>query len=136
MGRYFTSSTLAQRNTSASGFTLVEVMVALAIITAVVAVLYPVLRDSAARAQQINERAIAQLHLSSLYDQIGVTIPVQTGTHTGGFNSGHSWSITITPSNKIAAFEDLVPYKIDLTVSGNTNGAVLAGLSTLRLGSP
>ena len=113
------------------GFSLVEVLVALALLSGTLALSYQVLADRAVSARTIEARTIARLHLQSLTDQLGILITLDEGQQSGTFDDGYRWSVTVAPHEGAAKLPDFVTRHITLRVEWE-NGRALS-VSTQRL---
>ena len=98
------------------GFSLVEVLVALALLSGTLALSYQVLADRAVSARTIEARTIARLHLQSLTDQLGTLITLDEGRQSGRFDDGYHWSVTVTSQAQPGDLPDFVTRNITLRV--------------------
>jgi general secretion pathway protein I len=80
-----------------AGFTLVEVVVAFAIVTIVLAALYQAVAGAYRAYAQVQVReqtlALARAHLETL----GIEAPLQSGESTGTYTTGVAWHLTVEP---------------------------------------
>lgn len=87
-----------RRRRHSSGFALIEIVVALAILALSVAVLLDQISNGvvqASRADAINEAgALAQ----SLLARVGIELPLRQGELTGQFSSRYRWELRVTRS--------------------------------------
>jgi len=80
-----------------AGFTVVEVVVAFAIVTIVVAALYPAIAGayrSYARAQ-VREQTMALARAQ--LEAVGIEGPLQPGESTGRYPTGVAWRLAVEP---------------------------------------
>jgi len=80
-----------------AGFTVVEVVVAFAIVTIVVAALYPAIAGAYrgyARAQ-VREQTMALARAQ--LETVGVDGPLQSGESTGRYSTGVTWHLAVEP---------------------------------------
>lgn len=85
------------RATRSAGFTLIEVLVALAILSVSLAVLFEVFSDGLDRIGASESEMVAGSLAGSLLDEIGVTLPLRVGDQHGEFNNGFHWRLHIVP---------------------------------------
>lgn len=126
-------------NRREDGFTLIEVLVALAILSVSLAVLLIAFSDSLDRFSRSRSELIAVSLANSLTDQIGITIPLKVGDQTGEFKGGYAWRLHISPYGSADDQKawPISAYDITVTVSW-TEVARRRSMSfrTLRLGAP
>lgn len=79
-----------------AGFTLIEILVALAILGAAFAALMPVFSDSLSRVEQLRHKVAATSKAQSLLDQFEVDSVFRKGVLQGG-DAGLSWRIDTSP---------------------------------------
>lgn len=118
------------------GFTLIETVVALAILGLGLAVLIPVFGDVLDRNARADARATAASLAQSLLARLDNDLPLAPGTTTGRFDNGYRWEIAITPYGDDAdrGAWPLTPYQVLATVAwpaGQAERSVM--LTTLRL---
>ena len=117
------------------GFTLIEIIVALAILAVALGALFQSF-STGLRATAVTDRQAAAVMLAqSLLDRIGQDIPLAAGEQAGVADDGLRWSVTIVPSPLIApdrrADSPLLPFDVVVTVAGD--GGRPLTLATLRL---
>lgn len=119
-----------KRNTD--GFSLVEVIVALGILSTAALSLSTIARDSLAGVKQVEARylarAVADTQLVETYTQAA---PLEIGVTRGeALQMGQRfvWQRVVTQTDRPALFA------IEVTVSERESGTVMAQLSTLRRG--
>jgi type II secretion system protein I len=83
------------RRTSQSGFTLVETLVALAIVGLSSAVLFKVISDNLDRTRRMRDDALAMSRVESLLAQATAGTP--RAMH-GSFQDGSVWQVDVTPA--------------------------------------
>ena len=98
------------------GFSLLEVLVALAILSGVLAVTYPMLSGQAVFARTSEARTMARLHLRSTMDQLGITIPLTLGEQKGMLDDNYSWSVEIAPYSAAGALPEFDLRAVNVTL--------------------
>lgn len=79
------------------GFTLIEVVVALAVFALCISAVYEVFQSSLRRMHQSDRRALALLHAESLLSELRVR-PGPWSEHAGGhLADGFSWTVSVEP---------------------------------------
>jgi general secretion pathway protein I len=125
------------RKAYAAGFTLLEVLIAFAILAVALAALMQAFSHGINATRVAEERATAVMLARSVMDEVGRSIPLQEGQHTGDRESGLSWRLDIHPfeSSEIALDEDasLQLYAVNLSVLREET--VLAKIHSLRAGA-
>jgi type II secretion system protein I len=116
-----------------AGFTLIEILVALAIFAVSGAALLSIVSTSLDRGDNTSKRTIASLHLQSLLAEAGSTIPLQGGH--GSFDDGMAWQIRITPYREsVRSKAPLQEVVVEARVSWKDGDRVEGrSLQTLRL---
>lgn len=121
-----------------AGFTLVEVIVALAILALCLGVLLGVISHTAWQTAQAERLARAGLLAQSLLATVGTEMPIRAGETSGEFPDGFHWRVKTQPYGEGAKREQwpVGGYTVLVEVSWNDgfNGRSVA-LSTLRLGA-
>lgn len=82
---------------SESGFTLLEMLVALAILALALSVLFGMLSDGTRRTGEAEALADAGLHARSLLAKVGSEIPLQGGVTDGQLDNGFRWQVRVEP---------------------------------------
>ena len=80
-----------------AGFTLLEVIVALAILALSLAVIFPTVSNAVGRTAQSEALTQARLLAQSLLLKVGRDIPAGSGETTGEDGHGHRWRLQQTP---------------------------------------
>lgn len=80
-------------NGGEAGFTLVEVIVAFAILAITLGVLFPAISSSIGRTAQSDSITQARLLAQSLLAQVGRDIPAAPGEKAGEDDHGHRWRL-------------------------------------------
>lgn len=84
--------------TRAAGYTLIEVVVAFAVLGLALMLLLGTLSNGARQVRWSADAGRATLHARSLLDDVGIAIPVETGTTRGTFDDGrYRWALAIAP---------------------------------------
>ncbi len=78
------------------GFSLLESLVALAIITIILLALLQIGRNSAAQVKRAEEATVAASLAKTIFSSVGVEYPLKPGTQNGKFNSDWYWELIIT----------------------------------------
>lgn len=130
-----TGSPEPSRSRSSQGFTLIEVLVALAIVALALAALLQVF-GAGLRAVGTSERYLMATMLArSVLDDFGTEIPAAAGEWSGDIADGYRWTTRATPSQTIGAVKNgntlQVPLEVQVEISWN--GKPLTTLATLRL---
>jgi general secretion pathway protein I len=88
------------------GFTLIEVLIALAILSVAMVVLYGVMGDAAYRLARAHAESVAVAIARSKLEEVGVTIPPIVGDVSGTAQGGYAWELSIalhgTPEERVA----------------------------------
>ena len=83
---------------SQSGYTLIEVIVAFALLALALTLLLGTLSGAARQVGWAGDAGRAALHAQSLLDQQGIGEPIQPGERTGEFDDGrYRWTLGVTP---------------------------------------
>ena len=81
-----------------SGYTLIEVIVAFALLALALTLLLGTLSGAARQVGWAGDAGRAALHAQSLLDQQGIGEPIQAGERTGEFDDGrYRWTLGVTP---------------------------------------
>ena len=82
----------------ARGYTLIEVIVAFAVLALALGVLLGILSNSTKQIRWADDAGRAALHAQSLLDQVGVGQALQPGHREGGFEDGrYRWALDVAP---------------------------------------
>jgi general secretion pathway protein I len=102
-----------------AGFTLIETVVALAILGLGLAVLFRVFGDALDRDFQSATKAQAASLAQSLEARLGLDLPIASGSSSGTFDNGYRWQLDISPYGDAQdrAAWPMSPYQILITVS-------------------
>ena len=79
------------------GFTLIETVIAFAIVAISLAALYQAFGLSMRREQRASDETLALLHLASLRDRLGFDVPIRPGATSGRFDERFRWQIDARP---------------------------------------
>lgn len=86
------------RTRDSGGYTLIEVIVAFAILALGLTLLLGTLSGAARQVRWAQEAGRAALYAQSLLDDTGVGVALQPGQSDGNFDNGHyRWSLTVEP---------------------------------------
>ena len=81
-----------------SGYTLIEVIVAFALLALALTLLLGTLSGAARQVGWAGDAGRAALHAQSLLDQQGISEPIQPGERTGEFDDGrYRWTLGVSP---------------------------------------
>jgi len=81
---------------SQRGYTLIEVLVAFAVLAGALTLLLGILTGASRQVRWADQAGRAALHAQSLLDQTGVGEPLQPGEREGGFEDGrYRWTLTV-----------------------------------------
>ena len=98
------------------GFTLLEVLVALAVLSLALAVLLPSVTDSIGRARRGERISGARIVAAELLDRVGVDLPLRIG-ETEGMTGIYRWRVAIAPGRTLSEPSPALPRVITLEVS-------------------
>jgi general secretion pathway protein I len=125
----------ASRNDIA-GFTLVEIIVALAILALSLNVILPAISDGLWRTGEAEAQAEAASLARSLLAQAGSALTLKDGAAVGEFENGLRWRVEVSPYGSVNQSMPVRAYKVVAEVGwGNAPGEHSIVLSTLRLGT-
>lgn len=82
---------------SARGFTLIEVIVAFALLAMALTLLLGTLSGAARQVRNAEDAGRAALHAQSLLAQAGVGVALQPGTREGEWDGRYRWRLQVTP---------------------------------------
>ena len=128
------------------GFTLLEVIAAIAVLAVAFAALMQVAGSSLRLTAKASDRSIAALHARAVLDGAYIVDPLQPGITQGKFDDNYSWRLTVSPWQPAgqqtsplqlqAANQNLAAprlFRLDLQISW---GNQTARFATLRLAPP
>lgn len=114
---------------SQRGYTLIEVIVAFALLALGLTLLLGTLSGSTRQVRWAADAGRATLHAQSLLDTVGIIEPLQPGQRTGDFDDGrYRWVLSISPwqdpalVNLPQAPGDPPLYELDLAVQWGSGG--------------
>jgi general secretion pathway protein I len=138
---HFSSDVFHRREGVASrkeaGFTVIEIIVALAILALSLSVLFGVISDGLLRTNQAAKMEQAVSLAQSLLAKVGTELPVRQGLVTGEFSDGFRWNVRMEPygDNVDRQQWPLDAYKVSAEVVwGDRSREESITVSTLRLG--
>jgi len=107
------------------GFTLLELLLAFLVFALSFATVLQILAGSMRNTVRAREYTEAALTAQSVMEQLGIEIPIQTGTATGGESGDYRWDLEIFPydgagdahSVELAELTGIELLQIDLQVS-------------------
>ncbi|HSR66046.1 MAG TPA: prepilin-type N-terminal cleavage/methylation domain-containing protein [Xanthomonadaceae bacterium] len=87
-----------QRRCAQRGYTLIEVIVAFAVLALALTLLLGILSGATRQVRWADEAGRAALHAQSLLDQTGVGEPLRAGHSEGAFEQGrYRWALDVAP---------------------------------------
>ena len=120
----------------AAGFTLIEILIAFAILTIALVTLFRAFSDGLAATGRAESVSAAVLLARSTLERVGTEIPLQEGRQAGVAGGGAEWMVEVGRSSIIdqTALGDVpvAPYEVRITVTVRDARPVV--LTTLRLG--
>jgi general secretion pathway protein I len=125
----------APRN-DVAGFTLVEIIVALAILALSLNVILPTISDALWRTSEAEAQAEAAALARSLLAQAGISVALQNGEAAGRFDNGFRWRLEVTPYGRTDQTMPVRAYKVVAEVFwDDPRHERSIALTTLRLGA-
>lgn len=119
-----------------NGFTLLETLVALAVLAVALGVIYQIFGTSLRNMQYSRDYSYAQMLAESKLSELSKGVPVKAGTWGGDFNNKYSWVMDVAQLPAVSEEEgDAVDkYRVDFVVSWSTgNNQRTISLQTYRL---
>lgn len=128
---------------SQRGYTLIEVIVAFALLALALTLLLGTLSGSTRQVRWSADAGRAALHAHSLLDTVGITEPLRAGRRDGDFDDGrYRWTLSIAPwqdpalANLPQSPADQPLFELDLAVQWGAGGSgERLQWKTLRLGT-
>lgn len=91
-------TSVAAVRSSQRGYTLIEVLVAFAVLAAALTLLLGILTGASRQVRWADQAGRAALHAQSLLDQVGIGESLQPGQREGGFEDGrYQWTLAVEP---------------------------------------
>ena len=126
------------------GYTLVEVIIAFALLALALTLLLGTLSGASKQVRWADDAGRASLHAQSLIDQLGVGEPLAIGRKQGDFENGrYRWQLEVQPWRDPAQLPDQpqdlsapVLMAVDLRVAWGEAANQQLQVSTLRLVQP
>jgi len=123
------------RREKEGGFTVIEALVAFAILAGVLGVAYQIYADGLRRTARVAEIAEAMAEAENLLARLGVELPLENAT--GKTAAGGIWRIVVAPYDPDRPLPPgdlapLIPYRVTVIVSAAKGGEVR--LDSVRLG--
>ena len=135
MWQWIGSRELSQPPTDRSGFTLVEVLVAFAILALALVVLLQAFGGGLRAVSTSEHYFMATMLARSVLDDVGVENPIVAGERSDDIGDGYRWTTRIAQSRAISPVKDgeqlQLPYEVQVEISWN--GKPLTTLTTLHL---
>src|SRR5262249_38679021 len=118
-----------------AGFTLVEVIVALAILALSLNVILPAISDALWRTGEAEAQAEAASLARSLLAQAGSAMPLNNGAAAGQLENGFRWRLSVSPYDTANQLTPVRGYLVSAEVSwDDARQERSVVLTTLRLG--
>ena len=136
MARFFRPAARNNSECRADGFTLTEVLIALAILGAGMAALVAAFSDGLNRVRQSEAEMAAGALAQSLLAQAGVSMPLVAGDTSGQFDTTYSWRLHVAPYGDAKERQNwpLNPLVVAVTIGWTDGGEEKSlTLTTLRL---
>jgi general secretion pathway protein I len=131
---------IGPRHRHVRGYTLIEVIVAFALLALALTLLLGTLSNSARQVHWADGAGRATLHAQSLLDQVGVGEPLQAGTRSGSFeDERYRWTLQIRPYVEAGAARPATTadgaqlFALDLELDWGDSAAQRLKVHTLRL---
>jgi general secretion pathway protein I len=126
----------AHPTSARAGFTLVEIIVALAILALSLNAILPAISDALWRTGEAEAQAEAASLARSLLAQAGSAVALNDGAAAGQFDSGFRWRLQVAPYGGADQTMPVRAYKVVAEVSwDDARGERSIALTTLRLGA-
>jgi len=125
-----------RRARNEAGFTVLEIIAALAILSVSFSVLFNLLSDGLQRTSQTEKMAEATLLAQSLLARVGTELPIRPGLVDGEFEQGYHWRLAIEPfgdPNDRRAWP-VGAHVVTAKITWNDGGPQTVQLTTIRLG--
>ncbi len=126
-----------------AGFTLIEVIVAFALLALALTLLLGSLSGAARQVGSADKASRATLHAESLLAQLGVVEPLRPGRQQGEFEDGrYTWTLDVSPyvdperPGQAMAAGGAPLLRIELTTRWGPGAAEALTWHSLRLGTP
>ena len=126
------SSSMFKQN----GFTLLETLVALAVLAIALGVIYQIFGTSLRNMQYSRDYSYAQMLAESKLSELSKGVPVKAGTWGGDFNDKYSWVMDVAqlPTVSEDGTDAIDKYRVDFVVSWSAgNNQRTISLRTYRL---
>jgi general secretion pathway protein I len=120
-----------------AGFTLVEVLVALAMLSAGLALVLSMISNGLGWTASAQQMAEAGSLAQSLMARVGTELAIQPGEHTGEFTGGYRWRLTLAPYGEVRQGDDspIALYAVSTEVAWTEHDMPRSySLTSLRLG--
>ena len=125
----------ATRRGGDAGFTLVETVVAFAILSLVMTTAVQIIGGGSARMRMGQDRSTALAHAQSQLAVFSVGEKLPVGRSTGAFEDGFEWRLSVSPLPGSAPFDAaLSPFLAELSVNAPGPDSPRVVLKTILLG--
>jgi general secretion pathway protein I len=125
-----------REHASSSGFTLLEVLVALVIFALAFGVLAQIMQTGLRQSAGAQSVTGATLLARSELARVGVEMPLQVGRAEGETEDGMRWQTEIEVVEGPDEDQSLALYQVQVTVAWGASSAQQLSLTTLRTGPP
>lgn len=120
-----------------AGFTMIEVLVALAVAGLVLGAVFHFFGTTFQGNERAQRTTLALLVAESKLAEVGVTLPLSAGRHTGRTADGHAWVAEVRdylpPDGIDPATLPLKAFEVEVTVTPAGRAGDAVSLATLRL---
>src|SRR5262249_59696567 len=113
------TDSMTARPAPARGFTLIEILVAFAILAFVLVALYRIFGGGLATTARLEQRTAALLMARSMLERVGTDVPLVAGEPSGTTADGMAWTLDIRPAAVIDPAELQTAPVLPLRVAGN-----------------
>ena len=107
---------MSNRASRLGGFTLLETLVALAVLSISLGVIYQIFGTSMRNMQYAKEYSQAQLLAESKLSELGKGIPVKEGAFEGTFAEKYRWKMEVSPLPVNVEEDEVRAFKVDFKV--------------------
>ena len=134
-GSYRRRTSLAAATANDAGFTLIEVIVALAILAAGLSVMLSMISDGLLRTSTAEKMVAAGSLTQSLMAEVGTVYPIRADEQAGEFPDGYRWQLKIQPYARGNDGTPVQLYEVSANVQWDEGGQTRSFLlKTLRTG--
>jgi general secretion pathway protein I len=122
-------------SSSARGFTLIEVLVAFAVLALTLSALLQVFTTGLRSVDAVERHLMATMLARSVLDDVGTEIPIVAGEQSAEIEQGYRWTVRIQPYKAVPSVTaaDLIAAPYEVVVEISWNGRPVTSLTSLRL---